>query len=159
MGVTQWVLIGFIVVLLIAYPLLMSRRNKIENQKMQEQANSLKRGDEVITSSGVYGKVLEVKQDGEAKKVVIETGSDKNKSFLTVDAYSIYAVLNKKPAEPVKEKKEEVKNEELKKESSITNESKVVDEKKEEPKKEKASLKTAKPKKEVKNKEKKAKSE
>lgn len=159
MGVTQWVLIGFIVVLLIAYPLLMSRRNKIENQKMQEQANSLKRGDEVITSSGVYGKVLEVKQDGEAKKVVIETGSDKNKSFLTVDAYSIYAVLNKKPAEPVKEKKEEVKNEELKKESSITNESKVVDEKKEEPKKEKASLKTAKPKKEVKNKEKKAMSE
>ncbi len=160
MGVTQWVLIAFIVVLLIAYPLLMSRRNKIENQKMQEQANSLKRGDEVITSAGVYGKVLEVKQDGEAKKVVIETGSDKNKSFLTVDAYSIYAVLNKKPAEPVKEKKEEVKNEELKKEpSEITNESKVVDEKKEEPKKEKTSLKTSKPKKEVKNKEKKAKSE
>lgn len=160
MGVTQWVLIAFIVVLLIAYPLLMSRRNKIENQKMQEQANSLKRGDEVITSSGVYGKVLEVKQDGEAKKVVIETGSDKNKSFLTVDAYSIYAVLNKKPAEPAKEKKEDVKKEELKKESSeIINESKVVDEKKEEPKKEKTSLKTSKPKKEVKNKEKKAKSE
>ena len=94
MAAGQWVMIGFIIVLLILFPLLTSRKNKIENQKIIEQANSLKRGDEVLTNSGIYGKILEVKQDGEAKKVVIETGNDKNKSTVTVDAYAIYVVLN-----------------------------------------------------------------
>ena len=111
MGVYQWVILGVLVALLIAFPFFTSRKNKRENQKLIEQTNSLKRGDEVLTTSGVYGKVLEVKQDGEAKKVVIETGSDKNKSFLTIDAYSIYVVLNK---EPVKEEKAEGKKEDKK---------------------------------------------
>lgn len=117
MSVMQWVLIGFVVVLLIGYPLLMSRKNKKENEKMQEQTNSLKRGDEILTTAGVYGKILEVKQDGQAKKVVIETGSGKNKSTMTVDAYSIYTVLNKEPVkEPAKEeaKKAEEKAVEVK---------------------------------------------
>ena len=118
MGVMQWVLIGFIVLLLIAYPLLMARKNKKENEKIQEQTNSLKRGDEILTTAGVYGKILEVKQDGEAKKVVIETGSGKNKSYLTIDAYSIYTVLNKPVAEPAKDAaKAEVKTEEVKTEN------------------------------------------
>ena len=117
MGWIQYVMIGLIVLLLIAYPLLMSRKNKAENKKMIEQTNSLKRGDEVITNAGIYGKVLEVRQEGEAKKVVIETGNDKNKSYLTIDAYAIYSVLNKEPKEPVKadEKKvEEAKKVEVK---------------------------------------------
>lgn len=113
----QYVMIGLIVLLLIAYPLLMSRKNKAENKKMIEQTNSLKKGDEVITNAGIYGKVLEVRQEGEAKKVVIETGNDKNKSYLTIDAYAIYSVLNKEPKEPVKaeeKKPEEAKKEEVK---------------------------------------------
>lgn len=121
-GVMQYVLIAFIALLLIAYPFFMSRRNKRENQKAQEQANSLKRGDEVITSAGVYGKVLEVKQDGDAKKVVIETGNEKNKSYLTVDAYCIYTVLNKEVKEPKEEKKtpeNEQKTKKSKKKESI----------------------------------------
>lgn len=112
MGVTQYVLIGFIVLLLIAYPIIMSRRNKTQNQKMEEQANSLKKGDEIITSAGVYGKIIEVKKDGDAKKVVIETGSGKNKSYLTIDAYCVYSVLNKEVKEPVKEDKKDDKKEE-----------------------------------------------
>lgn len=114
----QWVILGVLVLLLIAFPFFTSRKNKRENQKLIEQTNSLKRGDEVLTTSGVYGKVLEVKQDGEAKKVVIETGNDKNKSYLTIDAYSIYAVLNKEPVKEVKteEKKEEKKVEDKKEE-------------------------------------------
>ncbi len=109
MGVAQWVLIGVVVLLLIAYPLLMSRKNKQANEKMIEQTNSLKRGDEILTTSGVYGKILEVKQDGEAKKVVIETGSGKNVSYMTIDAYSIYTVFGKEPPVKVEDKKEESK--------------------------------------------------
>lgn len=110
MGWIQYVMIGLIVLLLIAYPLLMSRKNKAENKKMVEQTNSLKKGDEVITNAGIYGKVLEVRQDGEAKKVVIETGSDKNKSYLTIDAYAIYSVLNKEPKEPAKAEEKKPEN-------------------------------------------------
>ena len=128
MGVTQWVLLGFIVLLLIAYPILMSRRNKNQNQKMEEQANSLKRGDEVITNAGIYGKVLEVKQDGDAKKVVIETGNDKNKSYLTVDAYCVYSVLNKETKEPKPvEEKPEAKAEEKSAEGKEVKEEKKIE--------------------------------
>ena len=152
MGVTQYVLIGFIVLLLIAYPIIMSRRNKNQNQKMEEQANSLKRGDEIITSAGVYGKIIEVKQDGDAKKVVIETGSGKNKSYLTVDAYCIYSVLNKETKEPVKEEKkvkeeqnkEEKPAEEVKEETTQENKEEMVEEVKVAPKKQKGKAKVAK---------------
>ena len=122
MNWVQYVMIALIVLLLIAYPLLMSRRNKAENQKMIEQANSLKKGDEIITNAGIYGKILEVKQEGEAKKVVIETGSGNNKSFMTIDAYAIYSVLNKEPKETkeaVKSIKEDKKNKEIKKEDKV----------------------------------------
>lgn len=131
MGVTQYVLIGFIVLLLIAYPIIMSRRNKNQNQKMEEQANSLKKGDEIITSAGVYGKIIEVKQEGEAKKVVIETGNAKNKSYLTIDAYCIYSVLNKETKEPVKEEKKAKKDDE--KEEKVAEEVKTEEVKEEKP--------------------------
>lgn len=119
MGWFQWVAIGLIVLLLIAYPILMSRRNKAENKKMMEQTNSLKKGDEVITNAGVYGKVIEIKQEGEAKKVVIETGNDKFKSYMTIDAYAIYSVLNKEPVKPAEDKKADAKKEEKKAEVKV----------------------------------------
>ncbi len=90
---TQIVLIVLIALLVIAYPLLMIRRNKKENQRMTEQTNSLKRGDKILTTSGVYGKIVDIKLDGTAKQVTIETGSDKYKSYMTVDAYAIYQVI------------------------------------------------------------------
>lgn len=90
---TQIVLIVLIALLVIAYPLLMIRRNKKENQRMTEQTNSLKRGDKILTTSGVYGKIVDIKLDGTAKQVTIETGTDKYKSYMTVDAYAIYQVI------------------------------------------------------------------
>ena len=90
---TQIVLIVLIGLLIIAYPLLMMRRNKKENQRMTEQTNSLKRGDKVLTTSGVYGKIIDIKLDGTAKQITIETGSDKFKSYMTIDAYAIYQVI------------------------------------------------------------------
>ena len=126
---TQIVLIVLIGLLVIAYPLLMLRRNKKENQRMTEQTNSLKRGDKVLTSSGVYGKIVDIKLDGTAKQVTIETGSDKFKSYMTVDAYAIYQVIKDEPqvakelppqqekVEEKEEKPQEVKAEEPKEKS------------------------------------------
>ena len=116
MTTEQWILIALVLVLVIAYPILMTRRNKKENQRLIEQTNSLKRGDKILTTSGVYGTILEVREEDGARKVVIETGNAQYKSYMTVDAYAIYTVLKEeKPAveeKPVEEKKVEAKAEE-----------------------------------------------
>lgn len=124
MTTEQWVLIALVLVLIIAYPILMSRRNKKENQRLIEQTNSLKRGDKILTTSGVYGTILEVREEDGARKVVIETGNAQYKSYMTVDAYAIYTVLkdekqvaqDKAVEEKKEEKKEEPKKEEVAKE-------------------------------------------
>lgn len=100
---TQIVLICLIAVLVIAYPILITRKNKKETQRMTEQTNSLKRGDKVLTTTGIYGTILEVRQDGTSKQVTIETGSGKYKSYMTIDAYAIYQVTNDKPLETAKD--------------------------------------------------------
>lgn len=125
MTTEQWILIALVLVLIIAYPILMSRRNKKENERIVEQTNSLKRGDKILTTSGVYGTILEVREEDGAKKVVIETGNAQYKSYMTIDAYAIYTVL--------KDEKELAKEAAAKTEKEAKAE-KVVEEKKEEAK-------------------------
>lgn len=91
-NVWSYVLIAVVALLLIAMPIMMNVRNKRESQKVQEQTNSLKVGDKILTTSGVYGTITEIKFDESKKQVVIETGG-KTKSYLTVDAYAIYTVF------------------------------------------------------------------
>ena len=93
MDATQIILIVFIVLLIIIYPILISARNKKENQKLQEQTNSLKRGDKIITTSGVYGTIIDLHLDDNKKIVTIETGTGKNKGYVSIDAYSIYTII------------------------------------------------------------------
>lgn len=100
-NVWNYVLIAVVALLLIAMPIMMNARNKKETQKVQEQTNSLKVGDKVLTTSGVYGTITELKYDDSQKVVVIETGG-KVKSYMSVDAYAIYTVF-KSDAELAKE--------------------------------------------------------
>ncbi len=119
---TQIVLICLIAVLLIAYPIIMFTKNKKENQKIAERTNSLKKGDKILTTSGVYGKIIDIRMEGSSKQITIETGSGNYKSYMTIDAYAIYSVISdqipvakdiseEKPAE-IKEEKAEEKPEE-----------------------------------------------
>lgn len=115
MDATQIILIVFIVVLLIAYPVMMYSRNKKENQRMQEQTNSLKRGDKVLTTSGVYGTIVDLHLEEDKKIVTIETGSDKKKGYISVDAYAIYTIFKEEQkTENAESVKEEAKPEENK---------------------------------------------
>lgn len=113
MDATQWILIGFIALLIIVYPIMIATRNRKENQRMQEQTNSLKRGDKVITTSGIYGTVIDLQLDNDKKIVTIETGTTKNKGYVSVDAYAIYSIIkdeeiiNEQPKPAIEEKKEE----------------------------------------------------
>ncbi len=109
MDATQIVLIVFIALLVIAYPILISSRNKKENQKLQEQTNSLKRGDKVLTTSGVYGTIVDLQLENDKKIVTIETGTDKKKGYISVDAYAIYTVFRDEPVVPAEAEKVEDK--------------------------------------------------
>ena len=100
MNVTQYVLIGLIVVLLIVYPILISSKNKKQAQQLQEQINSLKKGDKVLTTSGVYGVVVELNFTESSKIVVLETGSNQNKGYMSVDAYAIYTIIREESEVP-----------------------------------------------------------
>ena len=91
-NVWNYVLIAVVVLLLIGMPILMNQKNKKESQKIQEQTNSLKVGDKILTTSGVYGTITELKFDDTQKLVVIETGG-KTKSYVTIDAYAVYTVF------------------------------------------------------------------
>ena len=104
MDATQIILIVFIVLLIIIYPIMISTRNKKENQRMQEQTNSLKRGDKVLTTSGVYGTIVDLHLEGDKKIVTIETGTDKKKGYISVDAYAIYTIF-KDEEQKVEDKK------------------------------------------------------
>ena len=112
--VMSYVIIGVVVLLLLVMFIMMNARNKKESQKVQEQTNSLKVGDKVLTTSGVYGTITEIKFDDTRKMVVLETGG-KIKSYMSVDAYAIYTVfksdaeLAREAAKAEAEKKEEPK--------------------------------------------------
>ena len=121
-SVWNYVLIAVVVLLLIAMPIMMNQRNKKETQKIQEQTNSLKVGDKVLTTSGVYGTITELKFDDSKKVVVIETGG-KTKSYMSVDAYSIYTVFKSdaelaREAELKAEKEKRKEEEEAEKKAS-----------------------------------------
>lgn len=110
MDATQIILIVFIALLIIVYPIMISTRNKKENQRMQEQTNSLKRGDKVLTTSGVYGTIVDLQLDNDKKIVTIETGTEKKKGYISVDAYAIYTIFREE--EQKIEEKVEAKAEE-----------------------------------------------
>ena len=59
-NVMSYVIIGVVVLLLLVMFIMMNARNKKESQKVQEQTNSLKVGDKVLTTSGVYGTITEI---------------------------------------------------------------------------------------------------
>ena len=111
MNVEQIILIVVIALLVIAYPILVGSRNKKEKQRMQQQTDSLKRGDRVITSSGVYGTIVDLEMTDEKKIVTIETGAGKRKGYISVDAYSIYTVFTDAPADAEKADNKDAKAE------------------------------------------------
>lgn len=67
-------ILPFAAVILIFYFLII-RPEKKRNKEMQEMLSNIQVADEVITTGGIIGRVLSVKED----TVLIETGSDRTK--------------------------------------------------------------------------------
>lgn len=119
MGATQIILLCTIVVLVIMYPILTRVRNKKDIERLQEQTDSLKKGVKVLTTSGVYGTVVEVRQENERTIVVIETGSKDKKGYMAIEAFAIYTVFEEE--KPVEKKVDEIKPAEIEVEAKKLN--------------------------------------
>ena len=102
MNATQIILLCTIVILVIMYPILISSRNKKENEKLQQQTNSLKKGDRVLTTSGVYGTIVDLRLENDRKIVTIETGTKDKKGYIAIEAFAIYTVFENEPAQTQK---------------------------------------------------------
>ena len=93
-GVSQWVLFGILVLVIVLAPLFMSMRNKKEMAKAQEVMDSLKQGDKILTSAGVIGTIVSINENDGYKTVTIETGDDNHKGYMTLDIQAIYMNLS-----------------------------------------------------------------
>lgn len=119
MGATQIILLCTIVVLVIMYPILTRVRNKKDIERLQEQTDSLKKGVKVLTTSGVYGTVVEVRQENERTIVVLETGSKDKKGYMAIEAFAIYTVFEEE--KPAEKKVDEIKPAEIEVEAKKLN--------------------------------------
>ena len=132
-GIMSWVLLGVLALFLIISPFMMKARNKKEMDKAQKMINSIKKGDKVMTASGVIGKAVGFEEKDGFKTITIETGDEKHKSYMTLDINAIYANLSAPAIEnlpKVEEKKVEDKVENHNDEVAVlpeTSESKPVE--------------------------------
>lgn len=130
--VGQWILLGVLLLILVASPFLMKAKNKKEMENAQKLMDSIKKGDKVLTASGVIGKVISIDTKEGYKAVTIETGDEKHKGYITIDIAAVYAnlsnpVVEQKPEQPNKAEKveeTEVKVEEEQPQQAIENENK-----------------------------------
>lgn len=67
-------IVPFVLIALVFY-FLMIRPQRKRDKETQKMRNSLEVGDEIVTSGGIIGRVVSIRED----TVVIETGSDRSK--------------------------------------------------------------------------------
>ena len=69
------IMMGVMVVLLVGFMVLSSRKSKKEKQQYEDMLSNLQVGDEVTTIGGIIGRIVSVK----GETVLVETGRDKVK--------------------------------------------------------------------------------
>ena len=88
---TMYILIAVFVVMLILMPIFNKRRNKKIEAERQVLVDEFKRGTKIITSFGVYGEVVEIKETTDGKVALISTGEGDKKTYMHVH---INAIMN-----------------------------------------------------------------
>lgn len=76
------------------------RPQKNEEKKQKEMINAMEVGDEVITTGGIVGRIVNV--SGADETVVIETGSDRNR--IRIAKWAIRANVTRQKAEADRKK-------------------------------------------------------
>ena len=119
------ILLGVLVIFLIASPFVMKAKNKRDMDNAQKMLDGIKKGDNVLTASGVIGKVISIETKEGYKTVTIETGNEHHKGYLTLDIGAVYANLSNpvveepKAQEKIEEPKEEVAEQQVEEKAEV----------------------------------------
>lgn len=88
-------LVLFLLVVLVALFVISYMRRKKYNTNLNQLREELKKGDKVMTDSGVVGEVVDMYTEEEYKYVVLKSGKGNNTGYFTVHANAIYYVYEK----------------------------------------------------------------
>lgn len=155
---SKWVMTAILVVVLIGMLIMPYFSQRKKNKEYEAMINSIKVGDLVKTAGGIIGRIKKIIDKGEIKTVILETGSQTEKSYMEFDMNMIYCVLKSSKVESSdeeddeKEETEEDKTEEKEPETAENQAQKPeeLEQKQEEKTEEKSEEKTEKPKTSVK---------
>ena len=114
------ILLVVLVVLLVAMFVMSYMKKKKYNEGLSSMREELKKGDKVMTDSGIVGEVVDSYTEEEYKYFVLKSGKDDKVGYFSVHANAIYYVFGKdenkantQPKVVVEEKPEEKKVENL----------------------------------------------
>lgn len=71
-------------------------RNKKENARRQETMSQLKTGDSIITTAGVFGKIISIRETTIGKVFVIATGDSDHISYQEIHSDAIMGIDTKR---------------------------------------------------------------
>ena len=111
-----------LVVLVVALFVISTMKKKKFNAELNQLREELKKGDKVMTDSGVVGEVVDSYTEEEYKYFVLKSGKGNNVGYFSVHANAIYYVFGKEQKAEDKKvvvvaKKEQPKEEPKKEES------------------------------------------
>lgn len=93
---TTWplFLLAGLVVVYIIYMLVARKKSDTNTANMLD---SLKKGDKIVTNSGIYGEIVSISETTLGKTVLLKTGEGKNVSYMSVNAVVILGKDEKQP--------------------------------------------------------------
>lgn len=89
------ILLVVLVVLLVAMFVMSYVRKKKYNEGLSSMREELKKGDKVMTDSGIVGEVVDSYTEEEYKYFVLKSGKGNNVGYFSVHANAIYYVFGK----------------------------------------------------------------
>lgn len=108
------VFLGIMVLALGGLMVFTSIRRRKYGAQLQDIRNNIKKGDKVMSETGIVGEVVDIETDDQVKYFTIKTGSDKNFGYIKLHSNAIYYVFDKN-ASKAQAKVEQVKTTETEK--------------------------------------------
>ena len=116
------ILLVVLIVLLVAMFVMSYIKRKKYNQGLSSMREELKKGDKVMTDSGIVGEVVDSYTEEEYKYFVLKSGKGDKVGYFSVHANAIYYVFGKDDANKGVQPKAETKPEEKKVENVVAEE-------------------------------------
>ncbi len=93
-NVFLWVIVAVLIVMFFGITIFNGRMTKKQQKEESERIKNLAKGDEIMLTSGIVGKIVEIKEISPVDTyIVISTGNEPNESTLTFDARALYRVI------------------------------------------------------------------